>query len=124
MNYSYSKEKGSGFPFFTVIVGGIAVFILFYIGTREPEEFSAQVVNSSDVGSYTYRGDEKIKEDIRPIAQASFLYKKDSEQGNILLPNIRHGCKVVRARYRNTSSPSPTVKRLFLKIDSVCDEYI
>lgn len=74
-----------------------------------------------------YTSDSEFKSDAATIAQASLVYQTTTElpqsQRNKLESSIKHGCRVFKARYDLTYSPTAFMKRIYPKIEAICDKY-
>lgn len=74
-----------------------------------------------------YTSDRDFREDAALIAQASQLYIVGSElsqsQRNTLESTIKKGCRIFRARYDLTYSPTSFMRNMFPKVDAICDKY-
>jgi len=121
-----------------IVVIGVAVLLFYaylliddYINNEKETppktvSFQTSTYNSSEksnAGSYSFDGEAKINEDAALIGKASLIYKKHPSTSKDLIPSIKKGCRVMRARYRNTYSPSPKIKSVYEKADRVCDYY-
>lgn len=82
-------------------------------------------LDAAELTMYTLDSD--FKEDSALIAQSSQLYLTTTgmpqNKRDELENNIQRICKIYKARYDLTYSPTSFMKRIYPKVEAICDKY-
>ncbi|HCB17888.1 MAG TPA: hypothetical protein DEP76_12675 [Alteromonas sp.] len=120
------------FALSTIVALAILLYLLFFT-SDEPQQTrsinslpkvknstSEEIKSNTEVGNYSgTAGYYLLEDDARPIATAALIKDKPDS----LINSLKHGCRVITARYNNSSSLTARSKELYRKTKAVCDTY-